>query len=522
MKPYKILVTEALGPEGLAFLRQHAEVDAYDLLPPEDLPGLMDGYDAVIIRSAHRLTRDIMAGHPRLKVVARAGAGVDNVDLDAATELGLAVINAPGANAIAAAEHTFGLMLAVMRNILLGDQHVREGGWNRQAYLGQELYGKRLGIIGLGRVGRNVARIAHGFRMTVTAYDPYLTDDIFRAHNVTRVTSLEALLPDIDILTIHTPKSGPKLGLDLLSRLPRGAVVINAARGGLIDEDALATLMESGHIQGAGLDVFSSEPPPQTLKLFQFPHVVMTPHLGGSTHEALAEVGVMTARGVIDALNGLTPPNIVNVPIPDIEHDQLHALDYAAQVAGRVFATLNPVPGHHLVLTLSGDIAGSVAPWMRQAVLAAVLQERVDDRVNTVNALIKAEEQGIRLLVEEDGADTGEPTLKLRWEGQPDTETVLALRQGTPVFKVLSGIPMEIPWPERALITRHQDAPGVVGKVGTLVGQYDINIGNLHLGRTRQGDRALMVLTLDTSPPPALLNAIRALPGIQEVYVFEA
>lgn len=517
----KILVTEALGPEGLAYLRAHAEVDAYDLLPPEELPGKMDHYDAVIIRSAHRLTREIMQGHPRLKVVARAGAGVDNVDLDAATELGLAVINAPGANAIAAAEHAIGLMLSVMRNIRIGDLHVREGGWNRQAYLGQELYKKRLGIIGLGRVGRNVARIAHGFRMEVYAYDPYISHDLFKAHNVTRVDNLDDLFPVVDILTIHTPKTGPKLTKSLLEKLPQGAVVINAARGGLVDEDAVFELLTQGHLSGAGLDVFSSEPPPRNFALFNHPNVVMTPHLGGSTHQALAEVGVMTARGVIQALQGLTPPNVVNVPIPAMETILFEALDQASRTLGRIFGTLNPHLDDPLILTLEGDIPKSVTPWLRQNILAAILNGRVDDRVNTVNALIKAEEQGIRLMIEEEFQTGKEPLLRLRLEGHRDSTAVVALNQFVPQLKMIAGIPIDLTWPERALVTRHLDAPGVVGRVGTLVGAHNINIGNLHLGRTNQGDQALMVLTLDTTPDQDLIDEIGRIPEMRNVYVFD-
>lgn len=517
----KILVTEALGPKGLAFLREHADVDAHDLLPNEQLPELMGQYDAVIIRSAHRLTRELMSGHARLKVVARAGAGVDNVDLTAATELGLAVINAPGANAIAAAEHTFGLMLTVMRNIRLGDLHVRAGGWDRQAHLGEELHGKRLGIIGLGRVGRQVARIANGFRMEVFAYDPFITPDIFTANNVTRVEQLDDLFPLSDVLTIHTPKTGPRLGLADLRRLPQGAYVINAARGGLMDEDALFELLSMNHLAGVGLDVFTTEPPPQSFSLFNHPKVIMTPHLGGSTHEALAEVGVMTARGVIEALQGATPPNIVNVPIPDLDKAQFHALDRAAVILGRIFATLHPEFRSNLVLSLSGNVPPSVTPWMKQAVLAAILSERMDDRVNTVNALIKAEQQGVHILVEEEYSSDQEPLLKLRWEGESDTATVVGLSNWTPTLKMLSGIPVEMPWHERALITQHRDLPGIVGVVGTLVGQHGVNIGNMYLGRSQMGQHALMVLTLDTSVPASLVDALKAAPGIERVSVLQ-
>lgn len=515
----RILVTEALGPKGLAYLRLHADVDSHDLLPPQELPHMMGDYDAVIIRSAHRLTRELLEGHPRLKVVARAGAGFDNVDLKAATELGIAVINAPGANAIAAAEHTFGLLLAVMRNVVAGDTHVRNGGWDRAAFLGRELYQKRLGIIGLGRVGRQVARIAHGFRLQVSAYDPYLSSDIFKAHQVREVPDLGELIEQSDILTIHTPKTGPHLDEKLLRRLPLGAVVLNAARGGLMDESALAQLLREGRVHGAGVDVFVTEPPAPDSPLLQAPHVVTTPHLGGSTHEAMVEVGMMTSRGVLEALDNQTPANLVNVPIPDLPGQHLAALDHAVRVLGRIFSQLSEKISHPLLLELGGTLNTSLIPWLRQAVLAAFLHDRVDERVNTVNALMVAARQGLTLLVKE-AFDDGEPELSLRLEGQPDTEVAVSLRNGQLMLKELAGIPVDLPWPDRALVTRHHDAPGVVGRVGSLVGQYAINIGQLHLGRRQVGQEALMILTLDTDPPAELLEDLKNLRDIQAVYAF--
>lgn len=517
----RILVTEALGPKGLDYLKQHADVDAYDLLPPEELPPMMHDYDAVIIRSAHRLTRDLLAGHPRLKVVARAGAGVDNVDLDAATEFGIAVVNAPGANAIAAAEHTFALMLATMRNVPAGDQHVREGSWDRARFLGHELYERRLGIIGLGRVGRQVARIAHGFRMKVASYDPFLSSDVFRALEVQEHTSLDDLLRWAEILTIHTPKSGPKLDERELRLLPQGAVVMNVARGGLIDEQAVARLLHERHLKAAGIDVFSQEPPDLDMPLFRAPYVVTTPHLGGSTHEAMVEVGMMTARGVLQALENQTPGNLVNVPIPEMPDADLMAIERAVRIVGRVFSRLEPKARGPLILSLGTHLSGSPVPWLRQAALAAFLDERVDERVNTVNALVVAQRQGLHLLVEESRPTLPGKALSLRWEGQPESEVAYSIEEsGAIILRTIAGIPMELPWPDIALVTRHHDAPGVVGRVGTTVGQFQMNIGQLYLGRRAAGDEAVMVLSLDAIPTPELMAAIKQQPDIRAVYVF--
>ncbi len=515
----RILITETLGQEGIDLLREVADVDAFDLLPKEQLPEIIGNYDAVIIRSAHRLPRETLVGHPRLKVVARAGSGVDNVDIKTCTELGIAVINAPGANAVAAAEQAFGHMLAILRNIHLGDAHVRRGEWSRKKYLGGELHDRRLGIIGFGKVGREAARMGHGFRMPVYAYDPFVAEEIFQAHNVIRMETLEELLAVSDILTLHTPKSGPRIGIDLLSTLPVGAIVINVARGGMIDEEALATLMDTGHLLGVGLDVYSQEPPPPDFPLFRHPRAVLTPHLGGSTQEAMTGVAVMTAQGVIAALEGQTPPNIVNVPVPPLTPDEFGMLDDGARIVGRIFAQMNRTQAAPVVLTLKGPIAKNALPWLKQSVLAAILNEQLDDRVNAVNALIKAEEQGLKLLVEERDPH-GLPALSLRLEGHPETTTEVSLENHVPRLRRINGVAVDLPWPEIALMTVHDDAPGVVGKVGTLVGQYGINIGNLHLGRQGESHEALMILSLDQMAPDELMAALNQITDIRRVYVF--
>ncbi|POB11919.1 MAG: phosphoglycerate dehydrogenase [Sulfobacillus thermosulfidooxidans] len=515
----RILITETLGQEGIDLLREVADVDAYDLLPKEQLPEIIGNYDAVIVRSAHRLPRETLIGHPRLKVVARAGSGVDNVDLKTCTELGIAVINAPGANAVAAAEQAFAHMLAILRNVHLGDAHVRSGEWSRKKFLGGELHERRLGIIGFGKVGREAARIANGFRMKVYAYDPFVADEIFQAHNVTRMETLEELLPVSDILTLHTPKSGPQIGLDLLSTLPAGAIVINVARGGMIDEEALATLMDTGHLLGVGLDVFSQEPPPADFPLFRHPRAVLTPHLGGSTHEAMTGVAVMTAQGVIAALQGLTPPNIVNVPVPPLTPDEFGMLDEGARIVGRIFAQMHRTLHAPIVLSLKGPIPKNALPWLKQTVLAAILNEQLADRVNAVNALVKAEEQGLKLLVEERDANAL-PTLALRLEGHPETTTEVSLENHVPRLRRINGVAVDLPWPDIALMTVHDDAPGVVGKVGTLVGQYGINIGNLHLGRQENNHQALMILSLDQTVPDDLVRDLNQITDIHHVFVF--
>jgi D-3-phosphoglycerate dehydrogenase len=358
--------------------------------------------------------------------------------------------------------------------------------------------------------------------MSPYGYDPYLSDDIFRTHGVTRVRDLDDLLTQSAVLTIHTPKTGPHLDRAALEKLPRGAILLNAARGGLVDETALSDLLRSGHLIAAGLDVFVQEPPDPTLDLLQNSHVVMTPHLGGSTHEALANVGVMTATGVIEALNGGTPQNIVNVPIPPLETQRFRALDRLAEVVGRIFATTNEPKDGTMILSVGGNIPDTATLWLRHAVLAAVLNQRLDDRVNTVNALLIAEAQGIQLLLDQNLNPTTPPSLALRFEGHPKSMTTAYLAGDYVHLSKIRDISLDLLWPDRALVTQHKDAPGVVGKVGTMVGDYGINIANLHLGRRQEGEEAIMVLALDAEIPQELVDALMQVESMDQVYVFNS
>ncbi|CAB1127978.1 D-3-phosphoglycerate dehydrogenase [Candidatus Hydrogenisulfobacillus filiaventi] len=510
-----ILVAEELGPAGLNYLRERAEVEAHKKLPPEELDAHLEGKDAVIIRSSHRITREIVERHPQLKVVARAGSGVDNVDLNACTEYGITVINAPGANAIAAAEHTFGLLLAAMRNIPAGDRHVREGGWNRAAFLGAELHERRLGIIGFGRVGREVARIAQGFRMPIMVFDPYVSADMLTAYRAQGAETLEELVEWADILTIHTPKGGPRLGYELLRRMRKGSVVVNASRGGLFDEDAIVRLLDEGILYRAALDVFAVEPPPADSPLLKRTDVVLTPHLGGSTDEALAKVGLMTAQGVMEALAGRTPFNTVNVPVPVMDPEVIAKLDRATALLGKLFWFFERSLPKTIFLSVNAMPQASV-PWLRQSLIARLLEPVSDERVNTVNAMKKAEEHGFRVNVGLEGeAEENKPvTLAVvsgSSTGQPLAEVEV---NGALRLKQVGGVPIDAVWPERAILTEHNDRPGVMGQVGTILGQHNVNIAGLTLGRSGPGGPAYMVLAVDEEVPEEALEAIRALPGM--------
>jgi D-3-phosphoglycerate dehydrogenase len=493
----RVLVTELLGDTALRLLEEgDVEVEAYDLLPEQDFVPRLREADAVIIRSAHRIQAEHLDAAPNVRVVARAGTGVDNIDLEAATSRGVLVLNTSGANAQAAAEHTFGLLLALVRHIRTADAHVRAGGWDRAAFYGEELYGKTLGIIGIGRVGSRVARFGRAFGMRVLAYDPFVPAETVADRGAEKVDELEDLLAHADVLTIHTPKSGPRLGLREFSLLPKGAYVLNVARGGLYDEAALARLLEEGHLAGVALDVFASEPPPPDLPLLKRDDVLVTCHLGGSTAQAQEQIGVRIARAVLVALRGGIPDEAVNIPFPQtLEVRAADALIAAGDTLGRLAAGTGG----------GGEITLAAGHEEREAL---ELYAR-----SFLTGYLSLAGDGLRIhLQSELGDDPRRGLFSVRIGGGPIT--VQAVEDGLRL-KALGGAAFDVLLAPDVLWTRHQDVPGVVGRVGTVLEARGVNIASLALSREAKGGEAVMVLTLDEPPSEDVLAAIRALPMVK-------
>jgi D-3-phosphoglycerate dehydrogenase len=515
----RVLVTEVLGEEALTRLRREAEVEAHDLMDPAEYRRRLGEFDAVIVRSAHRVTAADLEGAPRLKVAARAGTGVDNIDVEAATRRGVLVLNTPGANAVAAAEHTWGMLLALARHMRRADRHVREGGWDRAAFFGAEMRGRRLGIIGIGRVGREVARFGRAFGMAVMAYDPYVSDEVFRAHGAERAPTLTDLIVRSDVLTIHTPKTGPRLGRAELSRLPRGAYVLNVARGGLVDEEAVAELLAAGHLAGAAFDVFSSEPPPRDLALLGREDTLVTCHLGGSTLEAQERIGVRVAEDVLRVLRGEAPEDPVNLPYPPPEVVRAAEVLAAGEAAGRILASLGP-PASTLRVLARGAFPSEALPLAARAAMAGLLRVSGEDGVNPVNALARAHDRGLALVSGQADDGGGGRLLAVQFDGAPAVE-VAAGEGGPPRLRAVLGARFDLPLGPALVITRHRDRPGVVGHVGTLLGDAGVNIAALELGRDRPGGDAVMALVLDGPVPAGVLERLGTLPEVSQAVAVE-
>jgi D-3-phosphoglycerate dehydrogenase len=516
----RILIADSLDPAGLALLAgSGAEVVE---LREEERPRLAEivaGFDALVVRSATKVTADLLRAAKGLKVVGRAGIGVDNVDVEAATELGILVVNAPTANLLSATEHTFALLLAVARRIPEADASTKAGGWNRKL-TGVELQGKTLGIIGFGRIGQRVARRARGFEMTVVAHDPYLDPAAARRLEA-ELLPLDELLRRSHAVTIHTPlteQTRNLLDAERLALLPRGALVINCGRGGVIDEEALLAALEAGAVGGAGIDVFAEEPPSDR-RLARHPRVVATPHLGAQTREAQERISTETAEMVLQALAGSFAIAAVNLPFrtgAGPAAGRLEPFMMLGETLGRMACLLLGAPLERLQVDVWGIDEAYRKP-VSVAVLKGALTAFMDEGVNYVNAEHVAEARGIEVVVVSHGADAEHAQLlgvALSGGGHGVELGGTLIGGRDPRVVRFGGYRLEFRPQGRLLVLENRDVPGVVGKLGTLLGEAGVNIADIHLAR-RDGERkALAVLRLDQPAGDAVVARLRALPEV--------
>lgn len=515
----RVLVKEEIAQAGVDLLRASFEVDLAPEMPPAELAERIAGYDALIVRSATRVTAELIDRADRLRVIGRAGAGVDNVDVAAATRRGIVVANAPGSNMVAAAEHAIGLLLGLARNIPQADAALHAGRWERKRFGGVELCDKTLGIVGFGRIGQLVAARARALEMRVLVHDPFVSDERCRELQVTPVP-LERLWEQSEFITLHAPLTDDTRHLvdaAAIERMRPGVRIVNAARGGLIDLDALVAGLRSGRIGGAGLDVFPQEPYTEGA-IFDCENVVVTPHLGASTAEAQVRAGVIVAEQVAAALNGDLVSNAVN--IPQVGAEELGAvrpfLGLATQL-GRLALGLGEATGS-LEVVYSGGLAERDTRLVTASVLVGAFAGRTDDHVNLVNARSVAEAHGIDV-VERHSRAAGDFTNLIAVSTGPEVSvsgTTIG-RDNRPWLISVHGQQVEIELAPTMLVMFNDDRPGIIGRVGTLLGEERVNIANMNVSRHERGHRAAMVLSLDAPPAPAALARLRALEGIHNV-----
>ena len=513
----KILICDELSPEGMSLFEKEKgfSVSVKTKLPLEELKTQIADADACVVRSGTQITKEVIQAAKKLKAIGRAGVGLDNVDVEAASKRGIVVINTPGGNTVSAAEHTFCLLMSLARNIPRANDSLKKGEWERKKFTGVELYDKTLGVIGLGRIGTEVAKRAQSFGMKIVAYDPYLRAEKAMQLGV-EALSLEDLLKVSDFVTLHMPLQADNkyiLGEKEIEKMKKGARIVNCARGGLIDEKALLKAIESGKIAGAALDVFEAEPPPKDSALIKLPQVIATPHLGASTEEAQIAVAVDVAKSLIDFFNGKGTKNAVNIPTVDPEVlEQIRPYIYLAEKLGLLLAQL--IDGQILQVDIQylGEAADSETTPMTVSVIKGLLTPILSETVNYVNAPVLAKERGIKITESKSStaahyANLIQVTIKTDKKEHEAAGTVLT-KEDTRIVRI-DNFDVEAKPEGFLLLISNRDVPGIIGQIGTLLGSNNINIAGMTLGRDVQGGQARTVLKVDGAVSEAVLQEIK-------------
>jgi D-3-phosphoglycerate dehydrogenase len=524
-----ILVCDPVSPKGIAFLQQRPEFKVSVLTrkhSEEELIPLVGEMNALVVRSETKITRKVIEAAPKLRVIGRAGVGVDNVDVEAATQRGIVVMNTPEGNTISTAELTFSMLMSLARKIPQAHASMKSGEWNRKPFQGVELYNKTLGIIGLGRIGTEVARRAQAFGMRIVAYDPYLSAARAKALQI-EVVELDELYPRCDFITVHIPLTEETKGMinaAAFAKMKKGVRLLNCARGGIIQESDLVGAIQSGHVAGAALDVYESEPPAAVFPLRDLPQVIMTPHLGASTSEAQDNVGIEVAETITEYLTTGAVRNAVNLPNLDAKtYETVKPYLLLGEKLGRLLAQIAPKRNERLVITYGGKAIDIPSDPVTRSVLKGFLESVGGSDVNYVNVKVLA--QSLGLLVEE--IRSNEETDFSEWlhvavmhDGQKMSVggTFFSARHHPRIVR-LNSRPVEIVPKGVLFLMNNKDRPGIVGHVGTLMSQHGVNIASMSLTRDSAGGQALTVLNLDSVPPQALIEELQKDPDISNVKV---
>jgi D-3-phosphoglycerate dehydrogenase len=523
----KILITDPIEESCVNILKDEGfEVDLKPGLSRDEIKKVINDYVALIVRSGTKVTSDIINEARNLKIIGRAGAGVDNIDVEAATRRGIIVMNTPGGNTISTAEHTMSLILALARNIPQANNDLKAGNWERRKFIGVELYGKTIGIIGLGRIGREVAIRCKAFGMNVIGYDPVLSSEVALKLGVELVSNLDEIYRRSDFITVHVPlndETRGMIGREELAKCKRGVRIINCARGGIIDEMALLEAIESGQVAGAALDVFSEEPPPKDHPLIKHPKVIVTPHLGAATEEAQEKVAIQIAHQIADALKGRAIVGAVNAEILQLAmNEEIKPYLLLAEKIGLLHAQLLKGKLLSIRASFTGDVLKNSSQILTSAFLKGLLNYLMSEPINYINAPVLAKEMGLNIS-EKTGESWGNYTYLLSFEVKTDKETrsISGTCFGNSDVRIVGMDEFHFEFkPEGILLVYSNiDRPGMLAAVSSILARSNINIAGLSLGRYGIGQRALTVMSVDNEIPQEVLKEISSVDGIFDVRV---
>jgi D-3-phosphoglycerate dehydrogenase / 2-oxoglutarate reductase len=515
----RVLIPEKLADPGIKLLERDFEVDVRLGITSQELLATIGEYDGLIIRSATRVTAEVIERADNLKAIGRAGIGVDNIDIEAATKRGVIVANAPESNTVAAAEHTLGLMLASARRIPAADSSLRDGEWNRSAFKGVEVSGKTLGLIGLGHVGAIVARGAIGMGMRVLAYDPYVSEARMRQVNVEGAETTDEVFEQSDFVSLHVPRTPQTVGLvneGTLAKMKPTAYLINVARGGIVDETDLYNALKEGTIAGAALDVFAEEPTTQS-PIFTLPNVVVTPHLGASTAEAQDRAGITAAEQVATALRGAVPIHAINAPVPMGEGAEFVAqFSGLCEALGSLLYQLTERTTDTLRIEYRGEVAGFDTRLLDVSAQKGLLAPMVFEPLNFVNTPVLARERGLKVQTSHSSESADYTSLVELSMGENAVSGTLFGPRMQPRLVEAMGFDFDVVPEKHMLFIRNEDRPGMIGRLGGILGDHGINIGNMAVGRGEPGSRAAMAVTVDEPVPEEVLKILVETPGFSE------
>ena len=518
----KIIVTDKLNEAGLNILRQVGDVDYKPGISADDLKKIIKDYNALLIRSGTKVTKEIIdACSKEMKIIGRAGVGVDNVDLNAATEKGIIVVNSPEGNTTAAAEHTIAMMMSLARLIPVADASLKKGEWKRSSFMGFELFNKTFGVVGLGKIGTRVAKIAQAIGMKIIAYDPFVDKEIVSKQGI-ELVSLEEIWKRSDIITVHVPKNAETINLlnkETIKKCKRGVRIVNCARGGIINEEALAEAIKEGHVAGAAFDVFKEEPVNNSPLLTLGDKVVLTPHLGASTEEAQLNVALDVAEQIRDVLSGGLPRSAVNLPAltPEAILEVKPFMNLASNL-GTIAAQLIDGKVLEIQIEAKGELSKKNTEPLKVAVLKGVLSSSVEG-VNFVNAPHIAKLRGIKV-IESKSTDVGDyvEELKVTLKTEKTSKAISGalVANGIPAIVQLDSYSMNATFANHMLLTHHQDKPGMVAQVSTILWKENINISSMHVGRKGPREMSVMILNLDDPISDDVVRKVGKLDGVLE------